>query len=180
MAKPKRGSCFYLKQKRIDRLLKKIQLNFLWMETFQSKCREPYYQKTGQKKMKQIKQWLQTAWHLDPDYVCQQKPQLATFYYVNIEHYESLMIVGFNEKMREHPILRKSLIEKGIDADELLNLFPAEALNVENPFMMIVPGVPNIYGQESLKNFGEYLLQHYNKDLTLLKELTSFVGFVSQ
>jgi len=176
--KTKQGSISYMKRLRIDRLLKKIQLNFLWMETFQSRSKDPFYKKTGQKKMAQIKRLLEIAWRLDHDYVSEKQPQIATFYYVNIKHYESLMIMGFNEKMREHPILRKRLSEKGIDPDELLQLFPVDTLNVKNPFMMIVPGVPTIYAPNSLKLCGEYILQQ-TKDLSVMKEMASFVGLMT-
>ena len=129
--------------------------------------------------MCQIKRWLQTAWEMDKEYICEKRENYATFYYVNIEHYDALMVIGFNEKMREHYLLRKSLTKKGIDTDKLLKLFPAETLNIKNPFMMIVPGVPTVFAPNELKQFGHYILQQ-SKELSVLKEMTTFVGLTTE
>ena len=114
---------------------------------------------------------------MDKDYVKRKRENFATFYYVNIEHHEAIMVTGFNENMREHHLLQKSLSEKGIDTKKLLKLFPAKSLNVEKPFMMIVPAVPNVFAKDTLKQFGHYILNQ-SRDLSVLKEMTTFVGLI--
>jgi hypothetical protein len=163
----------------MDHLIKKIDSNFFWLQNFQSRCREPLIQKKGQKKMRQIKHWLTTAWEMDKEYVCEKRENLATFYYVNIEHREAIMVTGFNENMREHCLLEKSLSEKGIDTEKLLRLFPAESLNIEKPFMMIVPAVQNVFAEDTLKQFGHYILNQ-SRDLSVLKEMATFVGLITE
>lgn len=179
MIKRKTNKVSFFKKIKLNRLIKKIDTSFSWLQTFQSRCREPLIQKKGQKKMREIKRWLIKAWDMDKDYVFQKRENYATFYYVNIEHYEAIMVNGFNEKMREHCLLRKSLTEKGIDTDKLLELFPSETLNIKNPFMMIVPGVPTVFAPNELKKFGHYILQQ-SKDLSILKEMTTFVGLTTE
>jgi len=120
-----------------------------------------------------------TAWKMDRDYVSQKRENLATFYYVNIEHREAIMVTGFNENMRAHHLLEKSLSEKGIDTDKLLELFPIETIKIENPFMMIIPSVPNIYAPNNLQKFGQYILKQ-SRDPSVLKEMTIFVGLITE